>query len=416
MGKATPVVCIFGATNVKLSGAPCPDFESNRLDCHCFLNDDNLQKVLAKHRPVVVVSFGKEEDFPNLMRSPLSLRKRWLNFPSTNDLPAVGVAVFSCYIQSCMPTVLDEPLISVFTPAYKTGKKIRRPFRSLQNQTYSNWEWVIVDDSDDDGETFKMLEGIAAEDSRVRLYKEHRHAGSIGRVKKTAASLGRGEFLVELDHDDELTPRALELVVKAYQAHPECGFVYTDFAECFEDGSPVTYGQNTGLKPPNTDWGFGYGSYRFENYNGMKFAVVNAPNINAKTIRHIVAAPNHIRSWRKSTYVEIGGHNDLVHVADDYEIMVRTFLNTRMCRVPQLGYIQYRNFEGGNTHRHWNKEIQRLVRHFSYLYDRNIHDRLLDLGVSDWVWQKGEFTFDRMARMRNEPSESHCTVLYGGDI
>ena len=190
-----------------------------------------------------------------------------------------------------------------------------RPFGSLLSQTYQNWEWVIIDDSDDDGETFKMLSDLAEQDSRVKLYKEHKHCGNIGHLKKSACLLGRGEFLVELDHDDELTPIALENIVKAYQSNPEIGFVYTDFAECFEDGKAVFYGKDwKNQKPPYSDWGFGYGSYRSETHGGIEYAVANSPNVNSKTIRHIVAAPNHIRSWRKSVYLEIGGHNDTVKV------------------------------------------------------------------------------------------------------
>ncbi|MDT2260330.1 glycosyltransferase family A protein [Paenibacillus larvae] len=43
----------------------------------------------------------------------------------------------------------------MFTSSYRSKEKIQRPYRSLLNQTYPNWEWVIVDDSGDDGETYK---------------------------------------------------------------------------------------------------------------------------------------------------------------------------------------------------------------------------------------------------------------------
>jgi len=294
--------------------------------------------------------------------------------------------------------------VTVFTPAYKTGEKIRRPFESLRAQTYPDWEWVIVDDSDDDGETFDMLRELAAKDHRVRVYKPGEHSGVIGHVKRSACMLGRGKYLVELDHDDELTPNALRWIVEAFESDEEIGFVYTDFAEEFEDGSPAIYGEN---------WGFGYGSYRKETHGGQEYMVVNAPNINPKTIRHIVAAPNHTRCWRRSTYLEMGGHGDTIHVADDYEIMVRTFLCTRMCRVPHMCYIQYRNFDTGNTHRERNKEIQRLVRYFSQHYDKAIHDRFVELGVDDFVWKDGELSFGRLNAVPNPETEPHCTITMG---
>jgi hypothetical protein len=158
-------------------------------------------------------------------------------------------------------------------------------------------------------------------------------------------------------------------------------------------------------------WGFGYGSYRDETYNGLKYKVVNAPHINSKTIRHIVAAPNHIRAWRASTYREIGGHANEIHVADDYELMVRTFLHTRMARINYFLYVQYRNSEG-NTHRVRNQEIQRLVRYFSQWYDKRIHERFVQLGVDDSIYdEKRGNTFWKLNMVKNPEVESHCTII-----
>jgi glycosyltransferase involved in cell wall biosynthesis len=275
-----------------------------------------------------------------------------------------------------------------------------RPFNSLLAQTYQNWEWVIVDDSDDDGKTFDALSKMAEKDFRIRLYKGSRHSGSIGNVKRTACDLGRGEYLVELDHDDELTPDALQLVVDAFEKYPEAGFVYSDCAECHEGAEPVTYGPG---------WGMGYGSYRDEVRGGVLYKVINSPNVNPKTVRHIVAMPNHLRSWRKSTYDKVGGHSEFMHVVDDYELMIRTFLETRMVHIPKLCYIQYRN-RGGNTTFERNKEIQRLVRYVSSWYDTRIHNRLKALDVDDFVWRKGQYTFWNLQKIPNPDIEPHCTV------
>lgn len=397
-----PIVCIFGLQNIELESAgPVPVFETTKMDCRCYLTDDNLYAILAKDRPNAIVSFGKQENYPLLLTSPFEIRKRWINFDNANDLAEKGKGIFFCFLHNALEKRLDFPLVTVFTPAYRTGNKIRRPFESLVAQTYKDWEWVIMDDSGDDGATFKMLSELAEKDYRVRVYRTDRNSGVIGRVKRDACMLGRGDFLVELDHDDELTPFALEKVVLAYRKYPEAGFVYTDFAECFEDGTPVEYGPG---------WGFAYGSYRDEVYNGLTYKVSNGPHINSKTIRHIVAAPNHIRSWRRSTYLEIGGHGSEIHVADDYELMVRTFLKTRMCRVNKMCYVQYRN-EEGNTHRVRNQEIQRLVRYFSQWYDERIHARFLELGVDDFVWAPGENTFWRLGSIPNPEVEPHATLL-----
>lgn len=400
-----PVICAFGVNCLSLTTPVCPNFEARAMDIRCYPDDSKLYEIISKDRPSAIVSFGDVKNFKNLERAPEFLRQIWLHFDNMRDLEEKGGLVFNCFFYNAVFPKKSKPLVSVFTPAFKSGDKIAKPFRSLLSQTYGDWEWVIIDDSDDDGETFKSLSKLAEQDGRVRVYKERKSSGRIGTVKRTACGIARGEILIELDHDDELTPKALQWVVEAFQAHPEAGFVYTDFAECFEDGKPFRYVPG---------WGMGYGSYREETYGGVTYLVANSPNINPKTIRHIVAAPNHIRAWRKKTYDEIGGHRDLLHVADDYELVVRTFLKTRMIRIPKLGYVQYRNVDGtGNTHQARSLEIQRLVRYISLAYENRIHDRLVELGIEDYMWKPGAVpAYYRLLQVKNPPVESHCTIIY----
>ena len=98
----------------------------------------------------------------------------------------------------------------------------------------------------------------------------------------------------------------------------------------------------------------------------------------------------------------------MLHVADDYELMVRTFLATRMGHIPKMAYVQYRN-ESGNTHQVRLQEIQRLVRYISLHYDERIHARLKELGVSDFIWDGKTPSFYNLSKPNEEP-ESHCTV------
>ena len=98
-----------------------------------------------------------------------------------------------------------------------------------------------MDDSDDNGITFKMLNNLAKKDHRIQVFKPGEHSGIIGKIKNWACSLGKGHILVELDHDDELTDYALDYVVKGFKQFPEAGFLYTDCAEIFENGTNFTY-------------------------------------------------------------------------------------------------------------------------------------------------------------------------------
>jgi len=71
---------------------------------------------------------------------------------------------------------------------------------------------VIVDDSGDDDATYNQ-DLLSLKDPRVRRYRQDSRNGYIGSIKRYAAGLSTGEILVELDHDDELTPTCLEKMV-----------------------------------------------------------------------------------------------------------------------------------------------------------------------------------------------------------
>ena len=398
-GEKLPTICIFGAHNLELFTPTKEDYEEKRLDCRCYSSDAKAEQVLVRDKPHVLITLGKLSSFPNLSKAPFEVRKRWLHYETLPDLTQLGIDAYNCYLRNLfgVPEGDENPLVTVFTPAFKTGEKIFRPFLSLKEQTYSNWEWIIVDDSDDGGETFRMLRKLAKKDHRIQVFKPWEHSGMIGRLKNWACSLGRGQFLVELDHDDALTDYSLDYVVKGFQQFAEVGFLYTDCAEIYEDGTNFTYREG---------WALGYGCYTDVEYKGKIYKSGSGGNINAKTIRHIISSPNHIRAWKKPFYDSIGGHNKDLHVADDYELMVRTFLKTRIVRVPKLCYLQYK---GNSAQEKRNKDIQRHVSSIRNHYDKLIHDRLLQLGCEDFVWDEEKGCSD--LSLPNPKEESHASLI-----
>lgn len=397
-GEKLPVICIFAPGDFSLVTPRGEDYEEDRLDCRCYHSDSNLDKILVQDKPQVIITTGKRSSFPNLIKAPPEVKKRWIHYDTLPDLTQMGQDAYNHYLKNVLSRQVSnrEPLVSVFTPTYRTGDRILRPFRSLLEQTYTNWEWIIVDDSDDGGETFGMLKSLAKKDHRIQVFKPWTHSGTIGRVKHWACRLGSGQVLVELDHDDELTDYALEYVVNGFSQFPGAGFLYTDCAEIFEGGASYLY---------RDGWAFGYGSYVDVKYRGRVFKAAKACNINSKTIRHIVSAPNHLRAWTKVFYESIGGHNEELHVADDYEIMVRSFLNTRMIRVPKLCYIQYISHTAQAVR---NKDIQRHVRSIKVHYDRMIHERFLELGCEDFSWDERHDCSD--FNIPNPEVEPHVTL------
>jgi glycosyltransferase involved in cell wall biosynthesis len=365
-----------------------PSTEPDGFRVRALPDQSRLVEALVAELPHVIITSGDVAQVPALLGQPLEVRRRWLHFDEVPAAPALVEAVLSAALATMtQPDRFPEtPLLSVFTPLYRTGERLHRAHRSLVEQTYDNWEWVLYDDSPD-LETFRLATQLANSDPRIRVFRSDRNCGVIGEVKRRACGLARGDILVEFDHDDEFTDHCLADVVEAATLYPDAGFFYTDCAEIDTDSfASLTYGEG---------WGMNYGSYRQEHYRDRAFTVTNYPMINAATMRHIVGVPNHVRAWRRSAYLATGGFSGEIPVADDYELIIRTFLVTRIVHIQRFGYIQHIDRgSASNTHRVRNAEIQRLVRLLRWRYEDRIHARIVELAGEDFMYGPNGFDWD----------------------
>lgn len=352
--------------------------QAKHITVHIYRPDQPLPPI-PPHQPRVYVSLGGEwNDFSELCALPVHEKNRWLHYASPEECGPQ--ALFHCWLHATDPLparralpstrfTSNTPLVSIFTASYRSQDKIQRPYQSLLRQTYTNWEWVIIDDSNDDDATYRE-HLLKLCDPRVRRYRQDGQNGYIGALKKYAAGLCSGEILVELDHDDELTPDCLQRIVEAFQAHPECGFVFGDCTEVHEGTlNAHWYGW---------DCGYGYSIYYrvwVEAMNRWQNVHQNTA-INRNTLRHLVGLPNHPRAWTRACYQWIGGHREELMVADDYDLLIRTFLSTTYVLIPNLVYIQYRNEHGNNTTFTRNAQIQLLVQELHTFYEHRIREKL----------------------------------------
>lgn len=364
-----------------------------RLEYHTTAEKDkDAHAMFSRSRPDVIVTVGGGGEspsrvFPVLARLPRYLRKRWIHVQSVKEITV-------SLLENCFEKALAEglgPEISVFTSTYHSGDRILRPLESLKAQTTREWEWVIMDDSkeSDQGETWARLQELALQDCRIRVFRPPGNDGYIGSVKRNVAMMCRGPVLVELDHDDELLPDALRMLVDVFHKHPEVGMVGSDCSEIFETTlANFQYGPYFGL---------GHGSYYRQRYQDRWVNVARLGPLTRHTLRHIVGVANHVRAWRASVYYRVGGHDANLNVADDYDLILRTFVEqgVRIARLPRFLYIQYRNEGGNNFTFHRNRLIQKLVAMVSKRHDEAIHARLLELGVHDFEKDTGSGLYRR---------------------
>ena len=295
----------------------------------------------------------------------------FLNVSIFNDL------VNKKFILNCsLDRELLRPIFSLFTSSFNSYEKIIRAYKSIKKQTLMNWEWVIIDDSPDD-KHFQFLRQNLSHDCRIRIYRRSENSGSIGNVKNESVSLCRGKYVLEMDHDDEILPTVLEDAASVFlnkgNEGEEIGFIYMDFINVYEDGQNFKYGDNICK---------GYGSYYCQKYNDKWVYVYNTPNINNITLSHLVCCPNHPRIWRRDVLLKIGNYCEHLPICDDYEILLRTAMNTKMAKIPKLGYVQYMNNSNNNFSLIRNGEINRLgPQYISPIYykEYKIDEKMIEL-------------------------------------
>jgi glycosyltransferase involved in cell wall biosynthesis len=344
------------------------------LNCTIFFtsNKEDLNKLYDSNYQILITYGENESDYIENVMSVIAerMRDRWIHLTEIKSIESFNYMVNYCFIHNCtFDREHIRPIFSVFTPAFNSYHKIERAYNSLKKQTLKDWEFIIIDDSPDD-DHFNFLRKLTINDSRVRLYRKNENNGSIGNLKNEAVSLCRGKYVLEFDHDDEILPFVLKDSADYFDKNDDVGFIYMDCIALYENGSNYFFGDFICK---------GYGGYYCQKYNDSWIYVYNTPNINNITLSHLVCCPNHPRIWRKTELIKAGNYCELLPICDDYEIILRTALTTKIAKIHKFGYIQYMNDGGNNFSFIRNSEINRIGPNFisPIFYEKfNIHENM----------------------------------------
>lgn len=199
------------------------------------------------------------------------------------------------------------PKFSIITPTHCTDH-LKETIDSVLENDFQDWEMHIVGNGPvTDISKFKV-------DERIHL-SFYNGPIKIGAIKHEAFNLGIGKYLVELDHDDLLTPDCLTELDKAITEHNEPDFIFSNGVH-FMDG---TWESQT--------FDIRYG-WRFKdfNYKGHTLKEMVSFKMNPSTLSHINTAPDKVRVWKRSFYKNIGGHDIDLPMLDDLELMQRSYI------------------------------------------------------------------------------------------
>ncbi|MGA2528815.1 MAG: glycosyltransferase, partial [Acidimicrobiales bacterium] len=198
------------------------------------------------------------------------------------------------------------PLFSVVVPVLRPPLwALERCVASVLAQSYREFQLVLVDDASGDAQLSEQLRGFTRLDARVEAV-QRTETGGISKATNAAIGRARGEYVVFLDHDDELHPEALAKMAAAITANPDADVLYSDEDKLNASGERCV----PSLKP---DW---------------------SPDLLLSSAYFC-----HMLVVRRSLLSELGGLRPEFDGSQDYDLMLRaTEVARAVVHVPEILY------------------------------------------------------------------------------
>jgi len=131
---------------------------------------------------------------------------------------------------------MKKPTVTILMPVYNAEKYIKEAIESIINQTFTDFEFLIIDDGSSDN-SLNIINNY--KDNRIRLYKNEQNIKLISTLNK-GIELAKGKYIARMDADDISLPQRIEKQVEFMEKHPEIGALGTAFIS-FDDNNKYFY-------------------------------------------------------------------------------------------------------------------------------------------------------------------------------
>lgn len=274
---------------------------------------------------------------------------------------------------------MQKSLISILTPFKNTSAFLEDCINSILNQSYTNWELIIIDDGSTD-ESYKIVKKFADNDIRIILLKNT--GNGIIDALQLAFKHSKGHFITRMDSDDIMLPNKLEVL----------------------RNNLSTYGEKhiaIGLVSYFSDYGVGEGYKSYETWlNNLTKTGTNYSEIYKECI-----IPSPCWMIRRNDFIACDGFNPKIY-PEDYDLTFRFYKNNIKCIPCDLVLHKWRDYSTrtSRTHVHYaqNHFTELKVRHFLDI-DYNKNNTLTIWGAGN----KGKL-IARILLERNIPFEWIC--------
>jgi glycosyltransferase involved in cell wall biosynthesis len=201
----------------------------------------------------------------------------------------------------------SNPLISVIIPCYNYGHLLGDTLKNIQQQTYNNWECIVVDDESTDN-TAQVVSDFSKSDSRIKYIYQKNSGPSVAR--NLGLKNSKGNFIQFLDADDLLENKKFETQIAVFDKKTNCGIVYSNVKYFKDSDSSVLFNDITleGSKP----W--------------MKKVSGSGDNLLLPLLKGNIMVI-HSPLIKKTVFDSFGVFNELLRYNEDWELWTRFAMN-----------------------------------------------------------------------------------------
>lgn len=129
-------------------------------------------------------------------------------------------------------------MVSIITPLYNSKEYFQKTYESVISQTFSDWEWIIVEDHSTDG-SLNQIQNLIKNDKRITLLRTEKNSGA-AIARNLGIEQAKGRYIAFLDADDLFKPEKLEKQIKFMEKNGYA-FTFTDYDLLYSNGKVRRY-------------------------------------------------------------------------------------------------------------------------------------------------------------------------------
>ena len=218
-----------------------------------------------------------------------------------------------------------SPRVSAITATYNGVQYLGSALESMLGQTFSDFEYIVVDDASTD-QTPEILRGYAARDARLVVLRNEVNRNPSVSLNR-ALQVAQGEYVAVLDHDDLAHPKRLALQVAYLDTHPEIGVLGAQVTIVSAQGQPLRP-LSFPTTPESSRWQILFG----------------APCQHSAVL------------LRRALALQVGGYEEQQWWANDYQLLINLLKLTNITNLPET-LASYRRHPGQTLSVYTHKQL-----------------------------------------------------------